>query len=79
MKYKGRIKRVGNYFQASTDELPCVTTAASKEEAVEKLKKEILFYLQSCPCDQIPESAVELEIDPLESTEGRDKVKEQIR
>lgn len=63
MKYKCRIQKLGSYFQASAEELPCVSTAHSREEAVNKLKKEILFYLQSCPCDQIPESAVELDVE----------------
>lgn len=63
MKYKVRIEKLGSYFQAKCSELPCMAVAKSKEEVLMKVKKEILFYLQSCPCDQVPEKAVEVEVE----------------
>lgn len=62
MTYRVRIKKTGQFWEAYVDGVQYLAKGATKQEALDNLKEEILFQLQSCPCDRVPSSAVELEV-----------------
>ncbi|MCS7184631.1 MAG: hypothetical protein NZ870_01720 [bacterium] len=63
MRFKIKIKKVNDMlYEATSNDYNCKVYGRSYEDAIEKIKNEILFILQSCPCDRVPEKAVEVEV-----------------
>ncbi|RME55704.1 MAG: hypothetical protein D6795_02585 [Deltaproteobacteria bacterium] len=66
MKYRVTVKRLlDGRFYARCNTAPmgvCETTGGNREEALEKLRNEIRYQLEWCPCSGVAENFVELDV-----------------
>lgn len=63
MKYRVRVAQVtSGRFIAYCDEPKCSAGAPTEQEALEKIKGEIRYRLEYCPCSTVPEGQIEIEI-----------------
>ena len=50
-------------FQARCPEFPgCRAEAATREEALVKIRRAIAYYREMCPCDVTSEAGIELDV-----------------
>lgn len=64
MRYPVRVResKIGG-FVATCLTLPGVAAkGASRREALEKVKAEIRYYIETCPCGSVPEGYVQIEV-----------------
>jgi hypothetical protein len=68
MLYRARMQREADgAWVASAVELPlCWSRAATREEALQKLRSEIRYRIELCPCSSVDEEFVEVELVPEE-------------
>ncbi|HEY6195467.1 MAG TPA: type II toxin-antitoxin system HicB family antitoxin [Candidatus Eisenbacteria bacterium] len=57
------LRREGASFVARCAEYPgCVGRAATRDEALERLRSEVLFWLEACPCDTTADAGLVFEV-----------------
>lgn len=65
MKYRVRITQVSSgRFIANCDEPKCSAGAPTKEEAAAKVRDEIQYMMEFCPCSSVKEGEIEIEVVP---------------
>jgi len=63
MAYRVELSRAGTRVLATCPELPgCHVEAATREEALENIRRAIAYYREMCPCDVTSEAGVELDV-----------------
>ncbi|MDD5557075.1 MAG: hypothetical protein PHN82_07485 [bacterium] len=63
MKYKVRLSQVtSGRFIAYCDDPKCSAGAPTRQEALDKIKGEIRYRLEYCPCSTVKEESIELEL-----------------
>ncbi|MCX6340145.1 MAG: type II toxin-antitoxin system HicB family antitoxin [Candidatus Aureabacteria bacterium] len=63
MKYKVRLTQVSSgRLIAYCDEPKCSTGAPTRQEALDKIKEEIRYRLEYCPCSAVREGDIEIEV-----------------
>ncbi len=65
MIYKARVTQTGDgTYVASAVGLPnCWSSGRSQEEALDKLKREIRYRIEYCPCSSVDEEFVRVEVE----------------
>ena len=64
------LRREGGEVLACCREFPgCEGRAASRGEALERLRASVLFWLEACPCDQTADQGLVLDV--VEDSSGR--------
>jgi predicted RNase H-like HicB family nuclease len=54
-------------YEADCSDFPgCRITATTEQEAIQKIKEAIAFYLESCPCDQIRPENLPIKVHKIE-------------
>ena len=65
MKYTVRLTQVSSgRFIAYSDEPKCSAGAATRQEALDRIKEEIRYRLEYCPCSTVREGDIEIEVVP---------------
>ena len=63
MRCSVTLRRDGGDIVAHSAEYPaCEGRGASREEALSRLRQSVLFWLETCPCDQTAEPGLVLTI-----------------
>jgi hypothetical protein len=63
MKYKVRLTQVSSgRLVAYCDEPRCSAGARTRQEALDKIKAEIRYRLEYCPCSTVREENIEIEL-----------------
>jgi len=62
-RFRVRVRRQRDGFFLATSEGPvCLARAPSEAEALEKIRDEIRYRVELCPCSGVPEDYVQLEV-----------------
>jgi hypothetical protein len=63
VKYKVRLTQVSSgRLIAYCDEPKCSAGAPTRQEALDKIKEEIRYRLEYCPCSTVREGDIEIEV-----------------
>jgi predicted RNase H-like HicB family nuclease len=64
MRFRVEIQSVasGGFAVACADFPGCRAEAATRAEALEKIRRAIAFYEEMCPCDVTSEAGIELDV-----------------
>lgn len=63
MKYAVRVTQVSSgRFIAYCDEPKCSSGAPTRQEALDKIREEIRYRLEYCPCSTVKEEDIEIEV-----------------
>lgn len=63
MTHRVELSRSGAHVLATCPEFPgCRVEAATREEALDRIRRAIAYYLEMCPCDVTSEAGVELDV-----------------
>ena len=63
MKYRVRVRQVSSgRFVANCDDPKCSASAPTREEALAKVRDEIQYLMEFCPCSSVKEGEIEIEV-----------------
>jgi len=60
--FQVRLSRKSDGFVAACDAPTCMSRAATEAEALEKIKAEIRYRIEWCPCTGVDDDYVQLEV-----------------
>jgi predicted RNase H-like HicB family nuclease len=63
MRCRVRVSREGTTWVARCDEFADATgRGATREEALDRVRRAVVFWLEACPCDQTATPGLEFEV-----------------
>jgi hypothetical protein len=60
--FQVRVRAAGNGFVATCDAPTCMSRATTRDEVLEKIRAEIRYRIELCPCTGVADDFVQLDV-----------------